>query len=512
METAAKPIHSWWRRVRSAFQPGPLNPLLEEAIEGLTERFRLPGHEVQARPGRDTDLIITTAAFGRPLSWREALLFTARRRWRLRHTPTLFTLLAMTPAELGEILAHFEQALTKEPPDPADFDFPGLAARAFHTLVEQGRRGGPILSLIRLLQAQTKCIRLVLLVGEERPLGAYVFDLVGSHPWIDGRDPSSFYQDLVLRMVTSVSTFEVTQHRVVGDPIPHWQWKALATPEAMRRASRELGKRNFFTEMVRIKDLVRAPAVDDAIKSQYSEGCFATWDPYLAALVATITGSARPVEKEDITDDDLAVIVGVRPDGLGAEVREVEGKRNDPPSSEAVEMMEMDRTLPTVELGKEWDKLAGLRVPVTRSKLHGHRGVIAYDPRYVEHVHLDPPYYDYPVSCATEAQARAIKAAFGRAEALQNPADPRQVVFTVLPGHGVVIVEKWVPGKVPFQVIWEYMDAGYLEIVARVPQGRLSFVPAEDGRRRLRCLDPLAPLAPWFTPKTGWFTLAGEEG
>ncbi|MCL6615388.1 MAG: hypothetical protein K6U03_12420, partial [Firmicutes bacterium] len=152
------------------------------------------------------------------------------------------------------------------------------------------------------------------------------------------------------------------------------------------------------------------------------------------------------------------------------------------------------------------------RVPVARSKLHGHRGVAAYDPRHVEHVYLDPPYYDYPVSCATEAQARAIKAAFGRSEALRNPEDPRRVVFTILPGHGVVIVEKWIPGKLPFQVIWEYMDAGFIEIVPRVPQGRLSFVRAGDGRMRLQCDDPLAPLAPWFKPKEAWFAAAAEEG
>ena len=118
-------------------------------------------------------------------------------------------------------------------------------------------------------------------------------------------------------------------------------------------------------------------------------------------------------------------------------------------------------------------------VPVARSKLHGHRGVKSYDPRYVEHVFLNEPYYQYPVSCSTEAQARAIKVAFSRSEALLKPDDPRQVVFTVLPGHGIVIVEKWVTGKNPFQIIWEYMDKGYLQIDNLVPQGALTFTPRE---------------------------------
>lgn len=254
----------------------------------------------------------------------------------------------------------------------------------------------------------------------------------------------------------------------------------------MRRASMELGERDFFAPMVRIADLVRVPAVGDAIASQYSEGCFATWDPKLDALVATVTGSARPVDKGNLGDDDLALIVDVQPDGSGAIVRHIEGKRNDPPSSEAVEMIEMDRALPQISLKAEWN--IPTKVPVIRSKLHGHRGVAAFNSQYVEHVHLDPAYYHFPVSCATEAQARAIKAAFARSEALQNPEDLRKVVFTVLPGHGIMIVEKWVAGKTPFQVIWEYMDAGFLKVENHIPQGPLTYVPGPVGLMTLQTL------------------------
>jgi hypothetical protein len=220
------------------------------------------------------------------------------------------------------------------------------------------------------------------------------------------------------------------------------------------------------------------------VAEQYSEGCFATWDPSLGALIATVTGSARPVHKGSITEDDLAVIVGVRSDGQGALVRHVEGRHNDPPSVEAVEMMDMDSLLPTITLDPTWGISA--QVPVVRSKLHGHRGIAAYDPRRAEYVPLDAPYYHYLVSCATDAQARGIKEAFARSEALQKPDDPRQVVFAVLPGHGVVIAEKWVPGIAPFQIMWEYMDAGYLEVENLIPQEPMEYVPGADGRMLLR--------------------------
>ena len=122
----------------------------------------------------------------------------------------------------------------------------------------------------------------------------------------------------------------------------------------------------------------------------------------------------------------------------------------------------------------ELDGLPG-DLPVVRSKLHGHRGVCSYNPEMVEFVPLDAPFYDYLVSCATEAQARAIKAAFSRAESLKNPDDPRKLAFTVLPGHGIVITEKWQADKQPFEIIWEYMDAGHIEIEKVIPQGRMAY-------------------------------------
>jgi hypothetical protein len=252
-------------------------------------------------------------------------------------------------------------------------------------------------------------------------------------------------------------------------------------------AGRQLGLRGFFTEMVRIADLVKVPALDDAVAAQYSEGCFSTWDPTLGALITTATGSARPVYKGSISEADLTVITGLRSDGSGALVRRIEGKQHTLPSSEAVEMVMMDQALPKITLGSSWDCRA--EVPVVRSKLHGHRGVGAYDPRCVEYVSVAPPYQLYPVTCATDAQARGIEDAFSRSGALQNPDDQRQVVFTVLPGHGTVIVEKWVPGTAPFETIWQAMDLGTLQIDKHVPQGPVEYVSGPDGRQVLRAVE-----------------------
>ena len=476
-------IHPWLAQVRAAIVPGHEHPLMARVLEGIGRQMAQLGHTVLDAPDDETDLVLTTYRYGQQLGWRQALMFTMRRRFGLTHTPSLYTLILMTPAEFREIMAHIEAALQRDPIRPEDFAFEGLAPTAWQTLVEQGQRGGPILTLERVLQAQAKCIRLLLLIGDEEPETLYHFDLVGAHPTSDPSDPEEFYRDIALRIVTTASTSEVTKHEVVGEPISREEWEQSTARLAMRTAGIELGNRNFFTRMITVDDLIHIPAVSDVLASQYSEGCFATWDPHLGALVATVTGSARPVDKGNLTDEDLAVLVGVTANSMGAQVRHVEGKLNTAPSTEAVEMVEMDEPLPRITLADDWDVQA--EVPVIRSRLHGHRGVDAYDPAHVQFMPLADAFYHYLVSCGTGAQAQAIKEAFSHSAALQNPDDPRQVVFTVLPGHGAMIVEKWVPGKVPFQVIWEYMDAGYIQIARAIPQGPMGYAPDAQGVMQL---------------------------
>lgn len=477
-------VHAWLQQVRIAFVPGEENgPMAKQVIEGMLNEFRRLGHSVHDRPDNNTNILLTTAVYGKAIPWRKSLGLTCRVLYNMERTPTFFTLIHIHPDELEKILAHFEKALAKDPIDLKDFEFPGLAESAYHVLYEQGKRGGPILALERLLQAQAKSLNVLLLVGDELAEGIYHFDLVGAYPYSDARDPEAFYRDIVLRMVTRVSTHEVTDHTPTDDPVSEAVWKSLESPGAMVNAARELDKRRFFTEMVRIEDLVHVPVISDSVASQYSEGCFATWDTNIHALIATITGSARPVNKGEITDDDLAVITGVREDHQGTLIRYVEGKANYPPSSEAVEMIDMILSLPQIAQGSDGAAPGGV-IPVVRSVLHGHRGISAFNPERVEFVPLDPPYYHYPVTCATEAQATGIRSAFIRSQALNNPEDPRHLAFTVLPTHGVVMAEKWVPGKMPFQLIWEYFDSGDLVLDSHVPQRLVEYVAA-DGKMAL---------------------------
>jgi hypothetical protein len=461
------PTHSWLKQLTITYVPGPGAGLSDQVASSLIRHFGEDGHTTPENPSPETEVILTTARLGEPLGWREALMFTARRRFGLKHVPTVFTIVHATSKQFDEWMGKVEDVL-KEGPEAVP-PFEGVPASASRTLFAQGKRGGAIMYLLRIFQIQTKSIRVLLVIGEEQPQIAFLFDLVGAHPQIRFDDPQAFYKDIATRILTAASTNEITNHETVDPPIPEQEWEGLVTIEEMTQASQELGKRDFFTEMIKVSQVAEIPGFSEAISQQYSEGCFATWEPKVNGLLTTITGSARPVRKENITDQDLAVIVGIKPGRDGALIRKVEGHPNHPPSSEAVEMIGMDLSLPQVTLRN------GAQVPVIRSKLHGHRGVRSFDWTRVEYVPLPESYLYYPVSCSTDAQYRAVQEAFSNSYILQNPQDPRQVAFTVLPGHGVVIVEKWVEGKAPFQVIWEAMDQKVIEITNQIPQGPFAF-------------------------------------
>src|SRR3970282_2976359 len=99
-----------------------------------------------------------------------------------------------------------------------------------------------MLALLRMVQTQTMSIRVILVVGTEYPLQAYTFDLVGAHPRSDATDLVAFYDELSGRIVTAVSTKEITEHKVIDEPIPYSIWSGLSTPGAMRQAGVELGR------------------------------------------------------------------------------------------------------------------------------------------------------------------------------------------------------------------------------------------------------------------------------
>src|SRR5215204_1286674 len=76
--------HSWLKQLSLCYLPGPSTGLSDQVASGLIDHFQQEGHATATQPSSETDVILTTARLGEPLGWREALMFTARRRFKLQ--------------------------------------------------------------------------------------------------------------------------------------------------------------------------------------------------------------------------------------------------------------------------------------------------------------------------------------------------------------------------------------------------------------------------------------------
>ncbi|HSV86313.1 MAG TPA: hypothetical protein VLH85_07040, partial [Levilinea sp.] len=109
-------VHHWLRQGAVAFVPGPSSPLLDDFVINLAAALARRGHRVLPQPHDRPDVLITTAAFGVPLHWKETLTLTAKRRFGLEKAPLVFHLLHATRMQFTGTLAYFERALAKETP------------------------------------------------------------------------------------------------------------------------------------------------------------------------------------------------------------------------------------------------------------------------------------------------------------------------------------------------------------------------------------------------------------
>ena len=290
-------------------------------------------------------------------------------------------------------------------------------------------------------------------------------------------------------MLAAVCAVEVNHHSFVDEPVSAELWESLASPDAMVRAGSMFTQFGFFTSPLYVEKLLGYRGVSEAISAQFSEGCYAVYEPDIPGLLTTASGSSRLVDKRSITRSDQAIVVGTRVDHDGALVRPVAGMERVIPSVEAVEMMGL------CEGGPKHQHLNSDGVPITipnvRAILHGHLGVGAFDPGLVEAVMLEPLFYSQLVSCGTGALADGTAAAFARSQSLQDLNDPRRVIFLEQPGHGVMVVEKWPgqdDGSSPFDTIHDYLSSGALQMTLDIAQGfvRWQMSMGPDGRNLMR--------------------------
>ena len=86
-------VHFWLRKTHVCFVPGDsVTPLAFEVSDKVMYQFDQLGHIVQYTPDDNTDIILTTAPFGEPISWRKSLTFVGRMKFKLSHSPKVFLL------------------------------------------------------------------------------------------------------------------------------------------------------------------------------------------------------------------------------------------------------------------------------------------------------------------------------------------------------------------------------------------------------------------------------------
>jgi hypothetical protein len=480
------PLHAWVRPIAIAYIPGALTPAIEQAVGVLLDWLKFAGCTITDVPTSDSDLILTTSRLGVLTPRDEALFFHAKRQYRLNRRPTTLTIVDVPEPDYQGWLARFAE-LARQPEDSLGAEqYPGLGPQAVEVIAHQARRGGPELAFGRLVQAQTLSVRVMALRTQDgRPYRAMHYDLAGARPVTDATDLEAFAADAGPRVLAAVCAQEVKSHVFLDEPVGLAQWAALSGPDAMIRAGTIFTEFGFFTTPFYVDKLLGYRGLSEAISAQYSEGCYAVYEPDLGGMITTATGSSRLVDKRAISRSDQAVIVGIRPGRDGALVRPVEGLEPVHPSVEAVEMLSIAQAVPTHRRSNSRGEQVD--VPNLRTLLHGHLGVGAYDPAYVEVVQLDPLYYTQLVSCGTGALAAGTAAAFARSDALRRLDDPRRLVFLEQPGHGVMVAEKWpkpADDRPAFETIYKYLQAGHIQMTLDIPQGPITWesVIGPDGR------------------------------
>ena len=483
--------HAWIRPMTVAFLPQAMTPALKLATEAVLNWLRDNGSTVQETPDNATELLMTTGLFGQKVDRNDALMFHAKRRYPMLHRPPLITFVDIAEDDYQQWLKHFAELALLPPETVQTMDvaaYPGLGPEGLEVLALQARRGGPEVALGRFLQTQLISLRvLALRTSHDRPHKVVNFDLAGAHPTLQAENLETLGRELGLRLLAATCAREAENHNYLPDSFPKKQWDLLSTPDAMIQAGQTFAAYGFFTVPIQVKKLFGYRGLSNALSSQYSEGCYGIFDPDIPGLITTATGSAKLVDKRSITRHDQAIVVGIKPERDGAVVLPLEGNEDLCPSIEAMEMMGICKAAGThSRLNSRGETV---EVSNVRCILHGHLGIADYDPAFVESVRLDAPYYQQLVSCGTDALANGTCVAFSRSASLQDPMDPRLVIFLEQPGHGIMVIEKWdpqSPEKAPFETLRAYLEAGHIKVSMDVPQSEIKWIETHQaGTRRM---------------------------
>jgi hypothetical protein len=187
-------------------------------------------------------------------------------------------------------------------------------------------------------------------------------------------------------------------------------------------------------------------------------------DPLTGTTMVTASGS-WDVDKRALHRDEVTALSGIVEGRV--QVQAPFGVRPKGPSVEALEVLSLLDAVPLVRLSPDgangWrvDPNGQVEVPIIRSGIHAHIGVVSADDAVVETIEPDRTIYPYGFGCGTDLMCEVVRNTVERSSAINDPKDHRQYVRWPMLYHGEMVVELWKEGaeNVTFEGLLDLFDS-----------------------------------------------------
>jgi hypothetical protein len=288
--------------------------------------------------------------------------------------------------------------------------------------------------------------------------------LEGGHP----TETNAKVHGLRDRLVSSASAREVGgQFDINNDAISQAAWNDTKIPDEIVRAGHRMNQLGLLPQPQKISDYVspRLARVYERFLglNGFSEGMLFAIDPLTGTTMVTASGS-WDVDKRALHRDEVTALSGIVEGRV--QVQAPVGARPKGPSVEALEVLSLLDAAPRVRLTREgangWrlDPNGQIEVPIIRSGIHAHIGVVSANDTVVETIEPDRKGYPYGFGCGTDLMCQVARSTVERSSAINDPKDRRRYVRWPMLYHGEMVVELWKEGaeNVTFEGLLDLFD------------------------------------------------------
>ncbi len=427
---------SWWRPLKVAFVGESRGSAqMEKFRTELLDSFRSQGHQIVTTSEEDIDLLIDSVTIPdgpEPLVLRipersQPLMLTVTKDYRLRRRPHNLVVLVGVQESL-RTWSHVE-----------------------------------VVSTARVAMAKIGSPKIVFVSGSDVDEVTYC-TLEGGHP----TETHAKVAGLRDRLVASASAREVGgQFDIISDAITSEAWNETTIPDEIVRAGHRMDQLGLLPKPQQISDYVSEPMARVYARflglKGFSEGMLFAVDPITRNTMVTASGS-WDVDKRALNRDEVTALSGIV-DGR-VQVQAPSGVRPKGPSVEALEVLSLLEAAPRVRLSPDaadgWrlDPDGEIEVPIIRSGIHAHVGVVSADDTVVETIEPDRKNYPFGFGCGTDLMCEVARSTVERSSAINDPNDLRRYVRWPMLYHGEMVIELWKEGaeSVTFDGLLDLFD------------------------------------------------------